>query len=144
MFLNQKRQQGSALVVAIFIIVVMSILAAVIARVVSTTSASSVDEVFGARAFHAANSGAQIFLTSLFPLGEDGASNSACETGLPTLQFSQDDLALRNCAATVSCVATEFSEYGVTQYRIISRGQCAVGDNSYSREVMLEAIDEGA
>lgn len=127
--------------VAIFIIVVMSILAAVIARVLTTTSASSVDEVYGARAFHAANSGAQVFLTSLFPLGEDRASSTACSSGL-TINFVQDDSGLRNCSAEVSCKSEQFSEFAVTQYRIISQGRCTVGDKQYSREVILEALDE--
>lgn len=143
MFHSNSKQRGSALVVAIFIIVVMSILAAVIARVLTTTSASSVDEVYGARAFHAANSGAQVFLTSLFPLGEDGADDAACISGLTISNFSQDDIGLSNCTAVVSCQSTDFNEYALTQYRIISQGSCAVGDNSYSREVILEAIDEG-
>lgn len=140
---KNPKQRGSALVVAIFIIVVMSILAAVIARVLTTTSASSVDEVYGARAFHAANSGAQVFLTSLFPLGEDGAANSACNSTIPVQDFTQSDTALKNCTAEVSCEFAEFSEYTLTHYRIISVGRCTVGDRQYSREVILEAIDEG-
>lgn len=143
MFHKHKYQQGSALVVAIFIIVVMSILATVIARVLSTTSATSVDEVYGARAFHAANSGAQIFLTELFPLGEDGALGEACNAGLPGHGFEQGDNSLNNCSANVTCEAVEFSDYSITQYRIISQGSCTVGNKLYSREVILEALDEG-
>lgn len=139
MFLNQKQQQGSALVVAIFIIVVMSVLAAVIARVISTTSASSVDEVYGARAFHAANSGAQIFLTNLFPLGEQGAVSNVCSNEASESFISEG---LQGCSARVTCESTDFAaEYQLTHFRIISIGQCSAAGNNYSREIMIEAVD---
>lgn len=138
MFLKHK-QQGSSLVIAIFIIVVMSILAAVLARVLSASSAAVVDEVAGTRALQAANSGAQVFLTDLFPLGTDGADTGACTSGRD-ITFSAPGLT--NCSASVSCSQQDYSgEYGVAHFRISSSGQCQVGNRDYSRRIIVEAID---
>lgn len=135
----KHKQQGSSLVIAIFIIVVMSVLAAVMARVLSTASAAVVDEVAGTRALQAANSGAQVFLTDLFPLGSDGASNAACSNGR---EISFNAPGLTNCSASVDCSQQDYSaEYAVTHFRINSSGQCRVGNRDYSRRVIVEAVD---
>lgn len=134
-----RRQRGSSLVVAIFIIVVMSILAAVIARVLSAGSRATVDEVYGSRALAAANSGAQIFMTDLFPLGDDGASSAACNAG-GTQDFTSDGL--QGCSTTVSCDERDFvDDYQLTHFRITATGQCTAAGKNYSRQIIVEAVD---
>ena len=141
MFLNSPTQQrGSALVVAIFIIVVMAVLAAVISRVLTTASSSVVDEVYGARAYHAANSGLQMFLTELFPLGDNEANSDACESSYQ-LDFSNQGLS--GCSATVTCQIGDFREnYSVKHFRISALGSCDAAGSLYSRQVVVEALDE--
>jgi MSHA biogenesis protein MshP len=132
-------QRGSSLVIAIFIIVVMSILAAVIARVLSASSRATVDEVYGSRALAAANSGAQIFMTDLFPLGTEGADSAACSAGRSETFASEG---LQGCNATVSCVEREFvDDYQLTHFRITATGQCNAAGNNYSRQIIVEAVD---
>ncbi|RUO26676.1 hypothetical protein CWE09_08240 [Aliidiomarina minuta] len=138
MFLKQK-QQGSSLVIAIFIIVVMSVLAAVLARVLSASSAAIVDEVAGTRALQAANSGAQVFLTDLFPPGTDSASHGACNSGR-NIDFNAPGL--NNCSARVNCALQDYSDdYGMTHFRITSTGECLTGNREYSRQIIVEAVD---
>lgn len=147
MFPSTFKQKGSALVVAIFIIVVMAILAAVIARVLTISSSASVDEVYGARALQAANSGMQVFLTELFPLQQaesepSGADASACQN--PTNPYSfQQATGLSGCSSEISCEQISLTDFDVTLFRITSRGRCAAAERIYSREIMVEAIDEG-
>lgn len=62
------KHRGGALVVAIFIIVVMSILGIAMVRILGDLSRATVSEVYGARAYAAARSGAEIFLTDLFSI----------------------------------------------------------------------------
>ncbi|MGX5913130.1 type II secretory pathway protein [Aliidiomarina sp. Khilg15.8] len=134
-----RRQRGSSLIVAIFIIVVMSILAAVIARVLSASSRATVDEVYGSRALAAANSGAQIFMTDLFPLGSKGASNAACNTGR-NQTFNVEGL--QSCSATVNCEERDYSnDHQLTHFRITATGQCSAAGKTYSRQIIVEAVD---
>lgn len=131
------RQQGSALIVAIFIIVVMSLLAAILARLLTTSSQASVDEVYGIRALHAANSGAQIFLRNLYPQ-PDNIESSQCTA--QSVQFQTP--ALANCQASISCSERTYTDYNTSIFRITSQGSCSVGSLQYSRSVVLEVAHE--
>lgn len=134
-----QNQRGSSLVVAIFIIVVMSILAAVIARVLSASSRATVDEVYGSRALAAANSGAQVFMTDLFPLGQDGASSAACSTGRNQAFTSPG---AERCDVVVTCQERDYtSDYQLTHFRITATGQCNAAGKNYSRQIIVEAVD---
>lgn len=146
-----RTQQGSALVIAIFIIVVMSILAAVLVRVLITGSQATIDETYGARAFHAANSGAQVFLTRLISVcdpeddtcGADQTQidTSVCNGPQPTNTFSAPGL--QGCRAEVECTIYNFTtNYNVALLRIESTGYCEAGRFNYSRHILVEVLNE--
>ena len=138
MFPKSKiKQQGAALIVAIFIIIVMSLLAAILTRLLTTSSQASVDEVYGIRALHAANSGAQIFLRSLYPQ-PDGVESNQCS--VQSVQFQTS--ALANCQASISCTERTYADYNTSIFRITSQGACSVGNLQYSRTVVLEVTNE--
>lgn len=128
-------QRGSALVVAIFVIVVTGLLVATLSRLVTTSSDSVVVEVYGTRAYTAAQSGLQQGMYELFPLNQSMA-NCAAVTDEPV------DLsgipALAGCQVTVSC-----EEFGYTaedtHYRIEALGQCQVGAQTTERLLAMEA-----
>lgn len=134
---STTRQQGAALIVAIFIIIVMSLLAAILARLLTTSSQASVDEVYGIRAFQAANSGAQIFLRQLYPQ-PDNIESDQCSARL--IQF--ETTALANCQATISCNQRSYTDYNTSIFRVTSLGSCSVGNLQYSRTVVLEVPHE--
>lgn len=137
---SRQQQRGAALVVAIFIITVMAILAAVIARVLSTAASSSVDEVYGIRAYQAATSGAQVFGHELIgALEADDDSSQICNAGLDNLSFSAPGL--QQCSASVSCQRVSHDQFDITQYQITSTGRCISAGQNYSRVLSVEVVD---
>ena len=129
-----KKQQGSALVVAIFVIVVLGLLVSVLSRLVSTSSDSTVIEVLGNRAFMAAQSGVQVGMVELFPLGSDIADCSAVNDS--TVTYSNGGLA--QCRSEIVCNAFNYSG-GDTHYRLESTGTCEAGNTVTTRKVAIEA-----
>ncbi|RUO23469.1 hypothetical protein CWE08_02150 [Aliidiomarina iranensis] len=153
---RMARQRGGALAVAIFIIVVMSILGVAMVRILGDLGRATVSDVYGTRAFAAARSGAELFLTDLFPLDApvDTSVCSVRDTSIPldnpftpTLSQTFAIPGLNSCRAEVACDYLDLgaidSAYTGTHFRIITRGICDAGDMEYSKQVILEAIDEG-
>ena len=144
---SMQFQRGAALPLAIFIIVVMSILGVTMTRILADASRSTVADVLGARAEAAARTGTEILLTQIFPLGSS-MNTSVCEDRLsgdpPTEQvfnFATDGLL--GCEAQVFCDQLEIPDpYPGYNFRIRSIGTCQGGNQTYSRQLMLEATDE--
>ncbi|EGN74897.1 hypothetical protein A28LD_1914 [Idiomarina sp. A28L] len=144
-----RYQRGSALAVAIFIIVVMSIIGVAMVRILSDLGRATVSDVYGARAYASARTGAELFLTELFPL--DASTNiSACPERIintpPAEQFTEnfEVAGLFGCEARVACDRLELSApFNGTHFRIITQGICDTGETTYSKQVILEAFDGG-
>lgn len=141
------RQHGGALAVAIFIIVVMSILGVAMVRILGDLGRSTVSDVYGARAYAAARSGAEVFLTQLFPLNS-AVNASLCPervSNLPATEVftaSYNEEGLANCNSSVRCDRFELqSPFNGTHFRIITEGSCDAGSMVYSKQVILEAAD---
>lgn len=142
----QRKQIGGALPIAIFIIVFMSLLGGAMVRVLSDLNRATISDVYGARSYAAARSGAEIFLTRLFPHDEavdieqcEVRSDSEPQT---TLQLSFSTQGLTGCSATVSCDRFVLPDpFDGVHFRIISAGSCIVGNQSYSKQIILEASD---
>ena len=128
-------QRGSALVVAIFVIVVTGLLVATLSRLVATSSDSVVVEVYGTRAYTAAQSGLQQGMYELFPLNQPMA-NCAAVTGTPVDLSGIPSLA--NCSVTLSCQAFDYTADD-THYRIEALGQCEAGGQTTERLLAMEA-----
>ncbi len=129
------KQQGSALVMAVFIIVVVLLLATALANMLSSSSNTIAYQVIGTRAFAAANSGAEMRLKSLFPLS---STAQLCDsTSIPT-DTIRNTAGLNNCFISVSC--TNFEHESVIYYHIESTGTCDLDqDGQTSRTVVVEA-----
>ncbi len=122
-----KKQQGSALLMAIFIMVVLMLLGTALVKVLSTSSEGIAQEVLGTRALMAAKAGAEAELTKLFPL--NGAI-SACNSSTSYDNFSNVS-GLNNCRAVTSCnnyANHDAGEGEVNYYRITSTGHCGIGN----------------
>ena len=130
-----KRQQGSALVIAIFIIVVMSLLGAALVRVMSTSAETIVYEVLGTRAFQAAQSGLNMKMQTMFPLLPQ--AQGVCNNVPPNYLFTTVP-GLENCRAEVTC-SLEHDIYSVEYYKVISTGICEGGDITTSRSLEVTA-----
>ncbi|AVJ55074.1 Type II secretory pathway component [Idiomarina sp. OT37-5b] len=140
--IGARRQTGSALVVAIFVIVVLGLLVSVLSRLVSTSSDSVVVEIFGGRAFNAAQSGLQQATLELYPVS---GNFTGCTDGQTfTYDFSARGEGLQQCRAEVSCKvfndqsASNYDEKFATHYRLTSVGSCQSGIGYFSRKVAIE------
>lgn len=140
-------QRGATLAIVVFIIVVMSILGLAMVRLLANAGQSTVSEVMGARAQAAARSGAEVVLTQLFPLNE-GTNIEPCverTDSLPTnIQFSTEYSieGLQGCRVEATCDRLELPEpYGGYHFRIVSTGFCIAGNQTYSKQIVLEASE---
>jgi MSHA biogenesis protein MshP len=134
--LKPKKQQGSAIVLALFIIVVMSLLGAAMVRMLSANAENIVYEVVGTRAYFAAQAGMQRSLAALFPLNP--ATVSQCPTSNPVYSFTTIN-GLTNCQASVECSAKVVGNPSITYYTLTSTGQCSVASITTTRTIEVQA-----
>ncbi len=128
-----KRQRGLGAVAALFVLVVLSVLGAAIARLSWTQQISSVQDMEGARAQRAANSGAEWGLFQALQ-----GTWTACNGATQTLTGMRADLGMN---VTVTCNSTVyvegqtgagaspvFSDKAIRVYRIDAVACSAVND----------------
>ena len=136
------RQQGSALMLALFVIIVVLLLGSALVRVLSTSSETLAQEVIGTRALMAANSGMQAHLQKTFPLNLP----AACPADDDYESFS-DVAGLYHCYARVTCELYASDVESVNYFRLTSTGECgssAIAEGSTgivrsSRSIQVEA-----
>ena len=150
------KQRGSALIIGVFIITVMFLLAATLINVLDDADQQISLEVWGTRAFAAANSGADRALAELFPVDQVGVGTcNANPTGVPwNIGTDTGLVGFHGCSVIINCnaVTTTTLPINMTQYLITSTatcstGQCDSGSNSdascirVNRTVEVEARD---
>ncbi|MGI1944255.1 MSHA biogenesis protein MshP [Shewanella glacialipiscicola] len=126
------QQRGSALIIGVFVITVMFLLASALINIVQDSDTALTQEVWGARAFAAANSGADAALAQLFPLNGSVGICLATSTWTPP-----NVIGFHACSVTLTCTA--YAVGAVTQYRINSKAICESGETRVSRQVEVEA-----
>ncbi|KGJ98946.1 hypothetical protein [Thalassotalea sp. ND16A] len=134
--LAQKKQQGASLIMAVFMIVVLSLMAAALVRIIASSSETVSYQVFGTRAYAAADIGNQWGLQQLFPLGSEivdcAVVNAATVPDLANVP------GLIGChIETLQC--TDFIESGVTYFTLTATGACDAGSVRTSRTLQVEA-----
>ena len=128
------RQRGSAIVLALFILVVLALLAISLIRMLADSSRSVATEVYGARAFLAAQSGLDLALVSLFPLANGEGVGCGSVPANDGGRFAAQN-GLVNCSVTIQCNSVVApAPDGQTYYRLTSEGVCQAGTGE-------EAID---
>lgn len=125
------RQRGSVLIIGVFVITVMFLLASALINIVQDGDTGLTQEVWGTRAFAAANSGADAALATLFPLNGLVGICPATSTWNPP-----NVTGFHACTVTLTCKAYAV---GTTQYRINSKAVCESGETRVSRQVEVEA-----
>ncbi|MCU8084836.1 MSHA biogenesis protein MshP [Shewanella sp. SM23] len=126
------RQRGSALIIGVFVITVMFLLASALINIVQDGDTGLTQEVWGTRAFAAANSGADAALATLFPLNGSVGICPATSTWNPP-----NVTGFHACTVTLTCKA--YAVGTTTQYRINSKAVCESGETRVSRQVEVEA-----
>lgn len=124
-----KKQRGSALVIAVFVMVVMLALTIGIARLLVSGSETVVYEVQGSRSLFAAQSGLEIGLSQLFAL--DG-SHPSCSNTSSAIGFNPP--AMVGCEVTLSCKT--FTGPPVI-FQLTSVAHCQRGDFITRRQVQI-------
>lgn len=115
------RQRGFSIVIAIFILVIMSLLAATMLRVQEADSAGTAQDTLTARAFYAAESGAQFAMNRLY-LDATGCGG----IGLPNGAAAWDESFLAQCRVSSLTCQTE-TVSGLTFYYVRSSAECRSG-----------------
>ncbi|MGI1968280.1 MSHA biogenesis protein MshP [Shewanella baltica] len=130
------RQRGSALIIGVFVITVMFLLASALINIVEDGDTGLTQEVWGTRAFAAANSGADAALAKLFPLNSNVGTCLASDVWTPP-----DVIGFHACSVTLTCTAyaVDTGTGVVTQYSVNSTAVCESGDTRVSRKVEVEA-----
>ena len=133
------KQQGSALVIAIFIMVVLMMLGTTLVRMLSSSAETIAYEVLGTRAYLSAQSGAQFRMQQLFPLNSANTDAVECDD-LPanTVPNFGSAEGLHNCIVS-ELTCTDFTHENVTYYTITSTGQCSIDNEVTSRTIEIEA-----
>lgn len=122
------------LVISLFVIVVMALLGFAMTQLLSASSDTVVQEVYGLRALNAAQSGVEAKIAKAFPVSGSASCNADNEV------FSYGAVSgLQNCIATTNCRAENFAADNLTYYRFTSEGQCAAGKVITYRQVAVDA-----
>ncbi|ACA88656.1 hypothetical protein [Shewanella woodyi] len=146
-----SRQSGSALIIGIFVITVMFLMATALLNVLEDADEQVNLEVWGTRAFAAANSGADRALSQLFPLTATDNTATSCTNVTSSWNIGNDNPTLvgfHACSIVITCDDTNTINT-VTQYLITSTATCQTGDCAsndgnclrVSRSVEVEARD---
>jgi len=128
----RSKQQGSALIVAIFVITVMAVMATALMKINWSQSDTTTREVLGTRAWFAANSGIEWGLNRLFPI-DDGSTVQVCDSDAQFLPVSADKF--HHCRASVTCeaITVATSAGSAMHYKLESTGTCGTGKNKMVR-----------
>ena len=130
------QQRGSALIIGVFVITVMFLLASALINIVQDSDTALTQEVWGTRAFAAANSGADAALAQLFPLNTAANATATCAS-VSSSWVPPDVVGFHACSVSLRC--TSYSVGAVIQYRINSTAVCESGDTRVSRQIEVEA-----
>lgn len=127
-----RRQKGSMLVIAVFIMVVMGFLVLSLSRLLSGSAQAVVIEVLGTRAFLTAQSGMELGVQQLFPVGATGVCAA-------TVSYDFEQISgLSGCEAVVQCTQSLNPGYPVTHYKLQSTGRCGAEETKSSRTLEME------
>jgi MSHA biogenesis protein MshP len=136
-----KHQQGSMIVTALFVIVVVSMLAGALINIISSSSSTTIHQVYGLRAKQAAQAGIQELLFTSFPA--DGSAIS-CNTNTASPASFSNVKGLNGCRYQASCSTETISFANVDRlyFKFSSTGSCEIDTNVVSRTLSVDAVQE--
>ncbi|WP_250656585.1 hypothetical protein [Alkalimarinus coralli] len=139
MFLNVQppvlaKQRGIGLPVALFVITVLALIVIALTDLEESSGVSFSLDINSMRAFYAAESGAQIDMAKIFPVGGSVAN---CSASTSTVTFPSTAAGLSGCSATVerSCVVVDSNKY----FSLRSTGACGSGIDRAERVIVVRA-----
>ncbi len=139
-----KKQQGSAIVLAIFVIVIVSLIGAALVSLQRDSAKGTSYEVYAARAYLSAYSASEIALVSLFPLNTSAANITNCsEPPLTNIPVNLGgDTGFHGCTANYKCeiLSPVNSASLPTSYKVVSTAVCENAQTVTRRQISVEAV----
>lgn len=141
---NLRQQAGNMLIMSIFAILILAFLGMSMSRLLGTSSATIVYEVYGLKALNAARSGLDQKVLDVFA-GQTSDPNRCDADGSDSNLWVQEDFdhidGMENCSVTALCTVTEVD--GTNYYRFESQGMCELeGDGIVvSRTLAIDGRD---
>lgn len=131
--LKLKRQQGAALMLALFVILLAAGILAALANLRSNASQNLVFEVQGQRSYWLAKAQLELALVQLYPLNQ---ASQACSAVSPSSRSWSTD-SWQNCTSSIGCSETVVDSQRVI--RLQSTASCDSGTDVASRVLTVEA-----
>ncbi|MGS2723581.1 hypothetical protein ACVBEJ_07525 [Porticoccus sp. GXU_MW_L64] len=140
--LKANNQSGYLMPLAAFILVAMAVMAAALMRTSGQTGISVAQEAITLQAFYAAESGAQLGMSTLYFDSTNALTRAAIDGRCDGMNLNPayNTAGLSNCNATVSC-ARSLSD-NASFYTITSVGNCGSGEVTSTRTVEVSAFFE--
>lgn len=127
---HYNKQAGLGLPVALFIIIIMSLIAIAVNQLTASSNQAYSQNVLSARAFYAAESGAQLRSYNVL------SANPCSCGGAENVTYNFTVSGLNQCQASTNC--TSFVANGETFCTIVSVGSCSNGVAERTIEVRLK------
>ncbi|PKG38142.1 hypothetical protein CXF74_15115 [Psychromonas sp. Urea-02u-13] len=144
---SPKKQQGSAIVLAIFVIIIVSLLGAALVSLQRDSAKGTSYEVYAARAYLSAYSASEIALVDLFPLNSSAANATNCTDISVPLGTNisvplGNDAGFHGCTADYQCqtLMPSTSSSLPTRYKIVSTAVCKNAQTVTRRQITVEAV----
>jgi len=134
---SAKKQQGSALIIAVFIIIVISLLGASLMSLQKDSAQGASYEVYAARAYLAAYSAGEIALAQLFPL--DAVTPSSCGDVTVPPNLPGTNAGFHGCTVNVVCSDSPGAGGLGTIYNVTSTAVCKNAQINTRRQISVEA-----
>ncbi|PKF61989.1 hypothetical protein CW745_08365 [Psychromonas sp. psych-6C06] len=139
-----QKQQGSAIILAIFVIIIISLIGAALVSLQRDSAKGTSYEVYAARAYLSAYSASEIALVDLFPLNSSAANPTNCSALNPpkiTVTFD-DDVGFHGCRANYQCeILNPSITSGLpTRYKVVSTAVCENAQTVTRRQITVEAV----
>jgi MSHA biogenesis protein MshP len=124
---HYTKQRGSGLMIVLFVIVVMGFMAMAMTKIGASSQTMTTKEVLGTRAWFTANSGNEVVLTKLFPLGDPRVSNAAaCKLYSQTEIRTMMPIFQQGCKITnINCVPAMINN--TNEYKLTTTATCGSG-----------------
>ena len=123
---SQRYTRGLGLIGAIFLITMIALLSMAITRSVRTGADGAAIEMLAARAFWAAEAGAQLGVRSLIPVS--GAPQCTAQA------WNMAPIGYAQCQASITCTQTTVA--GTDYHHIRSNGRCGIGTEMVAERVV--------
>ncbi|MCD9541533.1 MshP protein [Photobacterium carnosum] len=130
---SYTKQRGSGLMIVLFVIVVMGFMAMAMTKIGASSQIMTTKEVLGTRAWFTANSGNEVVLTKLFPLGDPRVSNAAaCELYSQTEIRTMMPIFQQGCKIiSMNCVPAMINK--THEYKLTTTATCGSGKVAMTR-----------